>query len=166
MKRAIKSAFILALCLATLFSVNAQAYETEKITEQSIFLTQSEINEILAQGNHYTAPDRATGLILVGSAAINDDYSLLQYVATIDCDIDVVKCGFEDIIVQQRKNSSYSWTKYYQFDDDMRDYSAHTCVKAVTVAPGYEYRVKATLYAKKNIFSVQRETIYSNIKAW
>ncbi len=166
MRRVIKLVFILTLCLTTLFSVNAQAYETEKITEHNIILTQNEINEILAQGNRYTAPDRVTGLILDGSAAINNDYSLLQYVATIDCVTAVVRCGFEDIIVQQRKNSSYSWTDYYQFDDDICDYSSNTTVKAVTVAPGYEYRVKAVLYAKKNFFSVQREDIYSNIKAW
>lgn len=166
MKQIIKLVFIFTLCFTTLFSVNAQAYDTEKITEQSIFLTQNEINEILAQGNHYTATDRATGLLLDGSAAINDDYSLLQFVGTVNCIMEVVRCGFEDITVQQRRNSSYSWSSYYQFDDDYFDLYSHTTVKAVTVAPGYEYRVKVTLYAKKNIFSVQRVDIYSNIKAW
>ncbi len=166
MKRIIKSTLVLTLCLISLFNVHAFALEKNDIEVQDIFLSQDEINEILAKGNTYTAPERATGLILDGAFSINNDYKLLQFVALMDCGTEVVRCGFEDIIVQRRASSSDSWSFYYQFDDDIVDYCSHSTIKAVTTVKGYEYRVICTLYAKKNFFSVQRINVETNIIAW
>ncbi|MBR3596085.1 MAG: hypothetical protein IKL47_03805 [Clostridia bacterium] len=166
MKRIIKSTLVLTLCLISLFNVHAFALEKNDIEVQDIFLSQDEINEILAKGNTYTAPERATGLILDGAFGINNDYKLLQFVAFMDCGTEVVRCGFEDIIVQRRASSSDSWSFYYQFDDDIVDSCTHLTIKAVTTVKGYEYRVICTLYAKKNFFSVQRIFVETNIIAW
>lgn len=166
MKRRIKSVLIIILCFISVFSSQAFALEKNDIEVCDVVLSQKEINEILALGNTYTADERASGLIISATAAINDDYKLLQFVGTINCISDVVKCGFEDIVVQRRASSSSAWTDYYTFDDSYSDFHIHTAIKAVTTVTGYEYRVTCTLYAKKNIFSVQRIDMVSNIMAW
>ncbi len=166
MQNKIKSAFIIVLCFISVFSSQAFALEKNDIEVRDIVLSQEEINEILALGNTYTPEERASGLIFRATAAINDDYKLLQFVGTIGCSSEVVKCGFEDIIVQRRASSSAAWTDYYTFDDSYEESNTHTVIKAVTTVTGYEYRVLCTLYAKKNIFSVQRIDMESNIMAW
>ncbi len=166
MKKILELVFVFFMCFTLLFSVEAQAYETSDRQEQALILSQSEIDEILAKGNSYTANERASGLIYMVRVAINDDYVMLQFVGDISCASTVVKCGFEDIIVQRRASSSSSWQKYHQFDDDISEATNHLTIKAVTTNPGYEYRVKCTAYAKKNILSVQKEVLYTNIIAW
>ena len=166
MKKKIKAVFIIVLCFISIFSSQAFAFEKNDIEVSDIVLSQEEINEILALGNTYTPDARATGLIATATAAINDNNKLLQFVGTMMCIGEVVKCGFEDIVVQRRVSSSSAWTNYYTFDDSYAESSAHSVVKAVTTNTGYEYRVTCTLYAKKNIFSVERIDMVSNIKAW
>ena len=166
MQNKIKSVFIVVLCFICIFSFQAFALEKNDIEVSDIVLSQEKINEILALGNTYTSDERATGLIISATAAINDNYKLLQFVGTINCMPDVVKCGFEDIIVQRRASSSSAWTHYYTFDDSYEESTFHTAIKAVTTNTGYEYRVTCTLYAKKNIFSVERIDMVSNIIAW
>lgn len=166
MENKIKSVFIIVLCFVCVFSFQAFAFEKNDIEVSNIVLSQEEINEILAFGNTYTPEERATGLIFRGAVAINDDYKLLQFVGTIGCSPEVVKCGFEDIVVQRRASSSSAWTHYYTFDDSYEESNTHTVVKAVTTVTGYEYRVVCNLYAKKNIFSVERIDMVSNIMAW
>lgn len=165
MQKRIKATFIMILCFISVFSFQAFALEND-LEVSNIVLSQEEINEILALGNTYTSDERATGLIISATAAINDDYKLLQFVGTINCMYYVVKCGFEDIVVQRRASSSSSWTDYYTFDDSYEESNTHTVIKAVTTNTGYEYRVTCTLYAKKNIFSVERIDMVSNIMAW
>lgn len=166
MQKRIKSVFIVVLCFVSIFPSQAFALEKNDIEVSNIVLSQEEINEILALGNTYTPDERATGLILTATAAINDNYKLLQFVGHISCVENVVKCGFENIVVQRRVSSSASWTDYYTFDDSYSDDSYHNVVKAVTTNTGYEYRVVCNLYAKKNFFSVQRIDMVSNIIAW
>ncbi|MBO5397225.1 MAG: hypothetical protein J6A97_10135 [Clostridia bacterium] len=166
MKKKIKSVFIIVLCFISIFSFQTFALEKNDIEVSNIVLSQEKINEILALGNTYTPDERATGLIVSATAAINDDHKLLQFVGTILCMTNVVKCGFENIVVQRRTSSSSSWTHYYTFDDSYGDTNAHSVVKAVTTNTGYEYRVICNLYAKKNIFSVERIDMVSNIMAW
>lgn len=166
MKKIVKPTFILALCLLCLFNIEAFALENNDIEVENIVLSQEEINEILAKGNTYTAKNRATELIQSAIVSINNNYKLLQFVGRINCSTSVVKCGFEDIIVQRRASSSDSWSNYYQFDDDIVDDYIHESIKAVTTNTGYEYRVICTLYAKKSLFSVQRIDATSNIMAW
>lgn len=166
MKKKIKAVFIIVLCFISVFSSQAFALEKNDIEVNDIVLSQEEINEILALGNTYAPEERATGLILVASVAINDNYKLLQFVGSITCAAEVVKCGFEDIIVQRRVSASSAWSDYYTFDDSFEELNVHTAVKAVTTVKGYEYRVICTLYAKKNIFSVQRIDMETNIIAW
>lgn len=166
MKKKIKAVFIVVFCFVSVFSSQAFALEKNEIEVNNIVLSQDEINEILALGNTYAPEERATGLILRATAAIDNDHKLLQFVGTIGCRPEVVKCGYEDIIVQRRASSSSSWSHYYTFDDSLEESNTHTAVKAVTTVTGYEYRVTCTLYAKKNIFSVERIDMETNIIAW
>ncbi len=166
MRKRLKSVFILVLCFICIYSFQSFAFEKNDIEVSNIVLSQEEINEILALGNTYTPEERATGMIISATAAINDNYKLLQFVGTILCKPEVVKCGFENIVVQRRVSSSSSWTHYYTFDDSLEESNAHTAIKAVTTNTGYEYRVVCNLYAKKNIFSVERIDMVSNIMAW
>ena len=166
MKKKIKAVFIIVLCFISIFSSQAFAFEKNDIEVSNIVLSQEEINEILALGNTYTPEERASGLILTATAAIDDDYKLLQFVGTMMCIGEVVKCGFENIVVQRRASSSSAWTHYYTFDDSYEESTSHTVIKAVTTNKGYEYRVVCNLYAKKNIFSVERIDMVSNIMAW
>lgn len=162
----IRAMFIIVLCFISIFSFRSFAFEKNDIEVSDIVLTQSEMDEILALGNSYTTDERASGLIVSATAAINNDHKLLQFVGTMMCTLDVVKCGFEDIVVQRRASSSSAWTHYYTFDDSYEESSSHTVIKAVTTNTGYEYRVVCNLYAKKNIFSVERIDMVSNIMAW
>lgn len=166
MKKIIRSIFILTLCLLSLFNVEAFALENNDIEVENIVLSQEEINEILAKGNTYTAKNRAADLIMAATVAINNDFKLLQFVGSMNCSPVVVKCGFEDIIVQRRATSSEPWSFYYQFDDDIADGIVKTTIKAVTTNTGYGYRVICTAYAKKSLFSVQRVSLTTNIIAW
>lgn len=165
MKKTIKSLFVIVLCFIITFPIYAFA-QTDDDLVIDIVLTEEEFSSILSNGNMYSSTNRATGLIDNGGVGIDNDYKMLRMAAIINCDMDVVKCGFEDIIVQRRASSSSDWTTYHQFDDDLADLFSHACIKAVTVVTGYEYRVICTLYAKKNIFSVQRIDTESNILAF
>lgn len=69
---------------------------------------------------------------------------------------EVVKCGFTKVIVQRRASSSSSWSKYKTFKDLYSNSNYYTLTKSVTVEKGYQYRVVATHYAKKSLFSTQK----------
>ncbi len=166
MRKAIRSVLVFVLCLISLFNFHAFALEKNDVEVKDIVLSQEEFNAILAKGYIYTRPERAKGLIDLAGIGINNDYKLLQLVAAVTCDMSVVKCGFEDIIVQRRASSSSSWTTYHTFDDEYSDFYTHSIIKAVTTQTGYEYRAICTCYAKKNIFSVERLYVESNIIAW
>ncbi len=169
MKKTVKIIFAMILCTLSMFNFHAFALEEAPVEITDIKISQEEINEMKNKGFVYDAAEngeRATGLIILCTISINDDFSLLQAVGSIECVSSVVKCGFKDIIVQKRASSSSSWVKHYQFDDELTESNEHSLVKAVTTDLGYQYRVVCTFYAKKNFFSVETITGYSNIMSW
>jgi hypothetical protein len=80
-----------------------------------------------------------------------------------DCDPVVVKCGFKNLKVQRRANSSSSWTDYHDYGNDYIDSFTNAICKELSVDPGYQYRATCIHYAKKNILNTQTISNTSNV---
>ena len=80
-----------------------------------------------------------------------------------DCDPVVVKCGFKNLKVQRRANSSSSWSDYYSYGNIYNDSFVCIVGRNLTVDPGYQYRVTCKHFAKKNILNTQSINNASNI---
>lgn len=69
---------------------------------------------------------------------------------------EVVKCGFTKVVIQRKKSSENSWSNYKTYNDLFSKSNSYTLNKSVSVEKGYQYRVKATHYAKKSLLSTQK----------
>lgn len=98
----------------------------------------------------------STGLIINHTLGIAKSNSNLLITGSTSGNSSVVKCGFIKIVVQRRASSSASWSNYKTFNDLYSDSNYYKLSKTVSVAAGYQYRVTATHYAKKSIFSTQK----------
>lgn len=107
---------------------------------------------------------QASGLIFQFYLSVNKiDNTTLCISGLTDCDAVVVKCGFKNLKVQRRANSSSSWSDYYDFGNLYRDTFGYYLSRDLTVEPGYQYRATCKHYAKKNILSTQTISNTSNI---
>ncbi len=127
-------------------------------TEDNAYFTQEEfelLNPIYAEyeGNANT---RATGLITDYDLAIAKTGTKLVISGYTYGSSDVVKCGFKEVVIQRRANSSSSWSDYKTYEDLYSESTKYTLNKSLTVATGYQYRVTAIHYAKKSLFSTQK----------
>ncbi len=127
-------------------------------TENDAYFTQEEfelLNPIHAEykGNSNT---RATGLITDYDLAIAKSGTKLVISGYTYGSSDVVKCGFKEIVIQRRTNSSSSWSNYTTYEDLYSESTRYTLKKSLTVSTGYQYRVTAIHYAKKSLFSTQK----------
>lgn len=106
----------------------------------------------------------ASGLIFQYDLTIvKKNNTTLTIYGTTDCDPVVVKCGFKNLKVQRRANSSSSWSDYYTYGNEYLDTCFYAIGRDLTVDPGYQYRVTCKHYAKKNLFSTQTISNTSNI---
>ena len=165
MKKILRSFLIIGLSIImlvpTTFAADANAPEW-----QDVSLTDEEIAAILAfNPNNPTTNEsmRASDLIHFYSIAINKDGNTLYIVGKTTGTTEVVKCGFKEVVVQRRVNSSSSWSDYATYEDLYWDATMYNMAKTLTVPSGYQYRVTCVHYAKKNIFSVQKIDNVSNI---
>lgn len=69
---------------------------------------------------------------------------------------EVKKCGFTKIIIQRKKSSESSWSNYKTYNDLFSESNKYKLSKSVAVEKGYQYRAKATHYAKKSLLSTQK----------
>lgn len=69
---------------------------------------------------------------------------------------DVVKCGFTKVVVQRKTASATSWSNYKTYNDLYSESNKYNLNKSLAVEKGYQYRVTATHYAKKSLFSTQK----------
>lgn len=69
---------------------------------------------------------------------------------------EVIKCGFTKVVIQRKASSSASWSNYKTFNDLYSESTYYKLSKSVPVESGYQYRVTATHYAKKSLFSTQK----------
>lgn len=141
---------ILILCLSLILSsVYAVSAEDGNTLNEEVKIINTE-NRSLSSGT------RATGLIRSYSLQIDrDGTSKLTIYGLTSCDLTVVRCGFKNLKVQRRLNSSSSWTTYHDYGNDYYDGDFYAIGFSLNVEPGYQYRVVCKHYAKKNILSVE-----------
>lgn len=164
MKKTLKTIIAVLMIAATLVT---SASATEDIIPQweEVFMTESEVNAILADSMIYTDQNDAKASNLIsayGLVVAKEGTNTLYVVAKTTGTLEVVKSGFKEIVIQRRANSSSSWTDYATYEDIYIDEIGYTVSRSLTVPTGYQYRATCIHYAKKNIFSVQKIDNVSN----
>lgn len=163
MKKVIKSIFLICLSLIMMIPTVAFGAEEEIADWEDIILSQEEFDRIISPYEKNNSYARTTGLIQLYGIAISKSGSNLIIAGKTICDGTVVKCGFSEVKIQRRKNSSYSWSTYLTYSDMYDNSCAYTFTKKLTPATGYQYRVTCTHYAKKNVLSTEKISNTSNI---
>lgn len=146
------------LTIVTAFTcfVPFTAFAADNSNEHDIFFTQEEFDD-LEHTYSVTSEPYATGLISdkkLGIAKSGTNNLIIK--GKTECIAGIVKCGFSKIIVQRKKPGETSWSKYATYNDLYSNSTVYYLSKSVTVETGYQYRVVATHYAKKSLFSTQK----------
>lgn len=141
-----KKIIILFLCVVIAFSsFTFNAFATEDVTTDESTQT------------------RATGLITMYSLSISKSGSTLSISRKTYCNLEVVRCGFKNLVVERRINSSSDWEEYHDYGNVYVDTAAANLSTSLTVESGYQYRVTTKHYAKQNIILIQTISNESNI---
>lgn len=163
MKKFFMSAIVFTLLISLLLPTVAFAAEDNQPEEwQDISLTEQEIDDILALNPDNVISPYASDLITRYNLAISKSGNSLIIVATTVGMPTVIKCGFKEIVIQQRKTINDSWSTYTKYTDLYVDDFAYTISKTITVPSGYQYRVTCVHYAKKSLLSTQKISNISN----
>lgn len=161
----ITSCFLAIITIFYVF-VPQTAFATGSETQcwQDILLTETEFNDIIEEKGveEKGVEEKATGLIATYSLGIKKSGSNLIIAGTTDCFLGVVKCGFKELVIQRRANSTQEWVDYVTYEDLYDEDTIYVLSKSITVGTGYQYRVTAVHYAKKNIFITQKVNNTSN----
>ncbi|MBQ4348143.1 MAG: hypothetical protein IJC79_00815 [Clostridia bacterium] len=152
-------AVIVVLC-SVVPSSSVTATEKGLNEWHDIYLSQEIFNSIVETKSSDT---RVTGLISTYALGIKKDGNQLIIAGSTDCFGDVVKCGFKEVVIQRRANSTQPWTDYVTYEDLYDNDFSYLLSKSITVGTGYQYRVTAVHYAKKNIFMTQKLDNVSNV---
>lgn len=163
MKKFFMSAIIFTLLLSFLLPTVAFAADGSQPEEwQDISLTEQEMEDILSLNPNNDISTYATNLINRYNIAIDKNGSNLIIVGSTIGTYEVKKSGFKEVVIQQRKSSSDSWSTYTKYTNLYIDVSSYTLSKSLTVPSGYQYRVTCIHYAKKNLLSTQKISNTSN----
>ena len=163
MKRFLKLMVISFLLFSFLIPYTAFAETDQSQTEwQDIELTEEEFNALLANNPNNAVTTYTTGLITTYAISATKSGSNLIVTGLTRGSVDVVKCGFTKVTIQQRKNSSYSWSNYQSYSSLYADATGYNLKKTLAVDKGYQYRVTCTHYAKKSLFSTEKIDNTSN----
>lgn len=163
MKKFFMSAIIFTLLVSFLLPTVAFAADDSQPEEwQDISLTEQEIDDILALNPNNDVSTYASDLIAMYHIAINNNGNTLIIVGNTSGTYEVKKCGFKEVVIQQRKSINDSWSTYIKYTDLYLDTSSYTLSKSITVPSGYQYRVTCVHYAKKSLFSTQKINNTSN----
>lgn len=157
-----KKTITLFLSLALMFSffnLNVIATSNDDFKPYIVNFTITPISD----EEEVTDNTRASDLIYAYGLSLSRSGTLLTITGTTRCVVDVVKCGFKDLMVQRRKTSSDSWKDYFDIGDVYANTVAANLNMDVSVAAGYQYRVTCKHYAKKNILSIETLSNVSNI---
>ena len=130
---------------------------------QDIQLTDEEFESLLGNNPNNAVSTYASGLIISYVISASKNGSNLIITGRTSCSSDVVKCGYTKITIQQRKNSSSSWSNYKSYSGIYEDTFLCNLSKTLAVPSGYQYRVTCTHYAKKSLFSTEKIDNTSNI---
>ncbi len=124
-------------------------------TEDNIYCTQEKFDSL----EHTCAVGTSlysTGLIINKNLVIAKDGTTLIIKGTTEGNNEVMKCGFTKVVIQRRVSSSGLWSNYKTYNDLYSESNKYNLNKSLTVEKGYQYRVTATHYAKKSLFSTQK----------
>ncbi len=124
-------------------------------TTEDVYYSQDEFEQLEHVDAIYVET-RASGLIAAKSLAIAKDGTKLVIRGYTQGTSEVKKCGFTEVVVERKKASASSWSEYKTYDDLYSDSNYYSLSKSLTVTSGYQYRVTATHYAKKSLFSTQK----------
>lgn len=141
------------------------------IVVASLLVTTSSAEDLPLQGFssqenalEYNELPRESGLILDwGLTIARRGTSTLKIAADMTCDSTVVKCGFKNLKVERRVNSSSPWSEYHDYGNQYVDTFAAHFRDELTVDSNYQYRVTCKHYAKKSILNTQTISNSSNI---
>ncbi|MDE5670747.1 MAG: hypothetical protein K2I14_04700 [Eubacterium sp.] len=129
---------------------------------QDIELSEQEFNAILENNPDNGITPYTSGLITSYVISIGKSGGNLIIAGKTNCTISVVKCGFTKVTIQQRKNSSSSWSEYKSYTNLYADSRVYNLSKTLTVPSGYQYRVTCTHYAKRSLLSTETINNTSN----
>lgn len=164
MKKLFMSAVIFILLLSFLLPTVAFAADGSQPEEwQDITLTEQEMEDILALNPDNGVSAYASNLITIYNIAISKKGNTLMIVGKTYGISEVKKSGFKEVVIQQRKTSSDSWSTYTKYTDLYLDSTSYVISKSLTVPSGYQYRVTCIHYAKKSLLSTQKINNTSNI---
>lgn len=151
---------ILSLILTfSFFSLKPNAVDDKTVVPYVIDFSITSVTDESSSNNN----TRATGLINSYSLYLTKTGSTLNITGQTHGSMEVIKCGFKDLMIQRRKNSSYAWEDYYEYGDLYIDAWMANLNTTLAVAPNYQYRISCKHYAKKNILMVQTISNVSNI---
>ncbi len=146
--------FLATLMIITCFAPTV-AFASES-TEDDIHFTQEDLR-LLEQTSSVGISPYSTGLISQHDIRIAKQGSTTLLISGYTYgSSDVVKCGFTKVVVQRKKATATSWSNYKTYKDLYSDSTKYNLSKSFTVDKGYQYRVTATHYAKKSLFSTQK----------
>lgn len=147
------SLFLAILIITTCFApVTVLAADS---AEDDVYFTQEEF-EFLEHTYAVGITPYTNGLITNNKLGIAKDGTTLKITGLTEGSSNVVKCGFTKVVVQRKTASSSSWSNYKTYNDLYSDSTKYRLSKSLTVDKGYQYRVTATHYAKKSLFSTQK----------
>lgn len=158
MKRIICGLLSVAL-MFSFFAFDTFAFSEAEAEPYVIDFTLSSVDDFSLETNEA----RVSGLILSYALSIKKSGTSIVITGVTNCGPDVVKCGFKNLTVERRKNSSSSWSDYYDYGDVYSESVAATVSTTLSVASGYQYRVTCKHYAKKSLLSTQSISNTSNI---
>lgn len=145
----------LAILMIITCSAPVTAFAADS-TEDDVRFTQEEL-ELLEQTNAVGISPYSTGLISRHDIRIAKQGSTILLISGYTYgSSEVVKCGFTKVVVQRKTASANSWSNYKTYNDLYSESNRYNLSKSLTVEKGYQYRVTATHYAKKSLFSTQK----------
>ena len=164
MKKVFKLIIVSILICSFFIPYTVFAEPNETTAEwQDIEFTDEEFESLLANNPDNTISTYTTGLITRYGISVSKSGSNLVITGVTNGAANVVKCGFTKVTIQQRKNSSSSWSNYQSYSGIYKDAFICNLSKTLAVPSGYQYRVTCTHYAKKSLFSTEKIDNTSNI---
>ena len=154
--------FLAVIMMFSFFAFDTFAVSETEEAPSVIDFTLSSADENLED----VVESRASGLILSYALSISKSGTSIKIIGLTNCVSTVVKCGFKNLTVERRKNSSSSWSDYYEYGNVYRESTGASLSTTLSVASGYQYRVTCKHYAKKSLLSTETLSNSSNIMAF
>lgn len=151
----------LLLCIVLVFSISVFDVSATETNEFIPYVT----NFVVTTETNKESNTRATGLIYAYRLTLSQNGTTLNIGGQTSCSIEVVKCGFKDLVIQRRKNSSDSWSNYYDYGNVYVETNSANLSTTLVVESGYQYRISCKHYAKKNLLSTQTISNTSTVVA-